>query len=183
VRTTSSLVGASLMLALTACGTIDTHTDSNPRLASEMARWRTYAWLPAPEGGDPMIDNDIVRARVQDAVDRDLARFGFRVDNANPDFLVGWTAGIEERVDVDWGSTHYGYGWGGWYDDYAPMYVDEYAEGTLILDFVDADRNELGWRGVAEGRLRDSGPDMPTAPEIKEAVHEILEEFPLRAQP
>ena len=106
--TTSSLVGAGLVLALTACGTIDTHTDSNPRLASEMAGWRTYAWLPAPEGGDPMVNNDIVRARVQDAVDTDLARFGYRIDNENPDFRVGWTAGIEERVDVDWGSRKSG---------------------------------------------------------------------------
>ena len=75
----------------------------------------------------------------------------------------------------------YDYTWRDWYDPTYGTYVSEYSAGTLILDFIDADRNELAWRGVAEGRLRRTGPALPTAGEVDEAVDEIMDDFALRA--
>ena len=182
MRTTSSILVVAAAAAGVGCGSIDTHIDANPHLQNEIVGWRTYAWMATPEGGDPMVQNDIVRARVQDAVDREMARLGYVQDAQDPDFRIGWAAAVEEKIEYGWGSDYYGYGWGGWYDDYAPEYAYEYSEGTLILDFVDGDSNQLAWRGVAEGRLHGTGANMPSNAEIKEAVHEILEEYPLRGQ-
>jgi len=62
-----------------------------------------------------------------------------------------------------------GYGYGGYgYDDYG-------YEGILILDFIDAESNELIWRGwyandVDDGEIGEE--------QINKAVKHILEKFP-----
>src|SRR5688572_532590 len=180
-----TLYAAALLLALTvACAPeVRTRSDTNPSLSSDIERWRTYAWQPGPSEGDPRVYNDIIRARVQDAVDAQLAMRGYTVDNESPDFRIGWHATIEEKVEIETLNDYYDYGWRDWYSPGYGTYVDEYSEGSLILDFIDAGRNELAWRGVAEGRLRRTGPALPTAGEVDEAVDEIMEEFRVRAAP
>jgi hypothetical protein len=174
-------VAPALLALLLGCSSVMTRSDSNPMLADEMARWQTYAWLPTPTDGDPRVYNDIIRARVQRAVDAELAARGYRGDERAPDFRIGWHAGIEDRLEIETLNDLYDYTWRDWYDPTYGTYVSEYSEGTLILDFIDADRNELAWRGVAEGRLRRTGPALPTAAEVDEAVDEIMEDFALRA--
>ena len=170
-----------LITVLIGCSSVMTRSDTNPTLTDEMTRWQTYAWLDAPANGDPRVYNDIIRARVQRAVDGELAARGFRIDEQAPDFRIGWHAGIEDRLEVESLNDLYDYNWRDWYDPTYGTYASEYSEGTLILDFIDTDRNELAWRGVAEGRLRRTGPALPTAGEVEEAVDEIMEDFSYRA--
>ncbi|MEE9271049.1 MAG: DUF4136 domain-containing protein [Candidatus Krumholzibacteria bacterium] len=73
------------------------------------------------------------------------------------------------------GLGYYGHGYGGY--GYG-RYVDDYLEGTLVLDIIDPAANEVIWRGWASQAL-DSDPD----PErfrmyVNDAVKEILAEFP-----
>ena len=50
-------------------------------------------------------------------------------------------------------SAHYGYGWGWYGSGRTNTYVNEWDEGTLLVDIVDAASNELVWRGsVTPGR-------------------------------
>ena len=165
-------LSASTCLAL-ACSSVATRTDLNPDLTSAIAGWRTYAWAPPPEVGDQRIDNDIVRTRVVNAVDRGLAARGYRLVEQNPDFRIAWYASIETRLEVDPFTDYYGYGWG----SYGSGHVYEYNEGSLVLDFIDADRNQLAWRGIAEGRLSSKQNAMPKESQVNQAVAEVLEEF------
>jgi hypothetical protein len=97
-----------------------------------------------------------------------------------PDFRVGWHAETDSRLEVEDITDAYGYGWRVWYGPGWATFVPEYDEGTLVLDFVDMQRNELAWRGVAEGRLRRPRPTLPTQPEVDRAVEEIIDAFPVR---
>ena len=71
-------------------------------------------------------------------------------------------------------NNYHGYGW-----MRGPhVYVDEYDEGTLILDIVDASSRAIIWRGMAIDRV-----DFLASPEdkketIREAVGKMLELFP-----
>ena len=76
----------------------------------------------------------------------------------------------------------YGYGYGGYgyggYGGHGGYYVREYVQGTLVLDIVDADTNEVIWRGWAIDSL-----DLNPEPEkvqmyVDQAVEKILERFP-----
>ena len=75
---------------------------------------------------------------------------------------------------------YYGYrrgyygGWGG-YD----THVQQYVEGTLNIDIVDARRKQLVWEGVAVGRVTDKQREQRQAA-INAAVAEIFSKYPFR---
>ena len=56
--------------------------------------------------------------------------------------------------------------------------VREYLEGTLILDIVDAKKNELIWRGWASKALAHNPKPEKVGKYVSEAVEKILEGFP-----
>ena len=56
--------------------------------------------------------------------------------------------------------------------------MNEYLEGTLILDIIDAHNNEITWRGWASKAL-DHDPDPDNVRMyVNKAVEKILEKFP-----
>jgi hypothetical protein len=174
--------GALVSLAA-GCSSVMSRADTNPAMVNDITAWRTYSWLPSPTEGDPRVYNDIVRVRVQRAVDAQLLARGYQIDDTAPDFRIAWHAGIEDRLEGETLNDLYAYNWRDWYDPTYVTYAEEYREGTLVIDFIDVDRNELAWRGVAEGRLRRTGPALPTAGEVNEAVEEIMEDFGPRIGP
>jgi hypothetical protein len=56
--------------------------------------------------------------------------------------------------------------------------VQEYEEGTLVLDFVDADTKGLVWRGVATDALDAHATPEDRGKQIQEAVTKILAKYP-----
>ena len=80
-----------------------------------------------------------------------------------------------ERVDV----YHNNFGWDGdgnwWYGGYYGNSVSRTTEGTLYIDFIDANTNELVWQGMGTSRLITSGDVEAKEERIKEiARHENL---------
>jgi hypothetical protein len=185
------LAGALLVLGLASCSTLKTSTNYDPNSVQQLGAYHTYSWLPLKEGADPHVYNPIIQARVQQAVDRNLTSRGYqKVEEGQPsDFKVGWHGAIDEKVDVDYVNTAYGYGWDPWYDPfYGPVayggagaghpVVREYREGTLILDVVDAGSNKLVWRGTAESELSEKMDANKSQKLINQAADEMLEKFP-----
>jgi hypothetical protein len=68
---------------------------------------------------------------------------------------------------------HYGV-----WSDYATE-IRQYTEGTLHVDVVDADRNQLIWEGLARGRLSEVDFSIKTD-EVSAAVRNVFEKFPAR---
>ena len=171
----------------TACSSVRTHYDFDP--STDFSAWRTYAWYPSgsPPTGDPRLDNPLLHGRIEAAVDRTLGARGFtKVQDRAPDFYVNYHLSIEERLDVRtmnrsyFGGPHRhgwrGAGWGG--VGWTETVVDQYEEGTLVIDFVDVSVRRLVWRGSGTRRLsRDPRPDRVTQ-RVNEAVDEILAQFP-----
>ena len=72
----------------------------------------------------------------------------------------------------------YGYGYGYGYGYRYGGYVDEYLEGTLVIDIIDPVANEVIWRGWASDAM-DADPDPSRVRKyVNEAVTEILARFP-----
>ena len=71
----------------------------------------------------------------------------------------------------------YGYGYYGMWAGAPRTYVDvnQYTEGTLILDFVDRHTKKLVFRGI--GKAVVGGPES-NARNIEEAVAKIVAEYP-----
>lgn len=176
-----------VLAALAGCAssTRSLWADYDPEAASKFPSYKSYAWLPPPEGGDPRVVNELTDARIVKSVDEALSERGYRKVGAGEpaDFLVGYKATIEGRVQSSpRGSYGVGFGSGGTSIGigFGSGGTHTYEEGTLIIEFADGESTELVWQGAAQGAL-DPDPDM--SPEkrqrtIDKAVRAILKQFP-----
>ena len=181
-RTLRSLAAAAALLA--GCSTLKVNTQYDP--AAPYPKFKRYAWLATTPGAEQAatIRDPAVRVLVIDAVDRELQRRGFvrTTPDENPDFFVSVIGWAKDQVEI----TNYGYA-------YAPSYVygpfgptpyaaavpaaqvNQYTEGTLVLDFVDAQTRKLFWRGTASDTITSPSHVREV---VDGAVRKLLEAYP-----
>ena len=172
------------LLAAGGCSGLKVLSDYDPGV--DFAAVKTYAWhvdpTPNPPGA-PMAD-DLLMQRVVRAVDDRLAAKGLRlVSRQDADVLVTYYVSIEQKLRVDTFDYGYGYGWYGGYGRgtagvYRDTRVEQYEEGTLLLDLIDPESMQLIWRGSATGRIRNDSTPEQREQRVREAVDAILARFP-----
>lgn len=120
----------------------------------------------------------IVDRRIEQAINRTLNARGLSKDCDKTDFRVTFNTVTRTRTevtDLSVGPTPYRrYPYFG-YSGYNHIDVDQYEEGTFIIDIIDGTSNELVWRGAYTKRL---GWSAPSDEEVQEIVNEILAQFP-----
>ncbi|MGZ0656662.1 DUF4136 domain-containing protein [Coraliomargarita sp. W4R53] len=120
----------------------------------------------------------IVDRRIENAISRTLQAKGMTQDCAQPDFRVTFNTITKTKTEVNdlgVGPTpfrRYPYrGYGG----FRQIDIDQYEEGTFIVDIIDQPSKELVWRGTYTKRL---GWSAPNDEEVQMIVNEILLSFP-----
>ena len=167
-----SILGLSVALFvgsafLTGCNAISVNYDYDPE--ADFTKLNTYSWLAVSQ---ELQINELIIKRVKNAVNRQLHNKGFKILQDKPDFLIAMRIGKESKREVvDWG-----YSSRNWHGSRVDVY--EYEEGTLILDFVDAGRNELIWQGSARAVVEPDITPQKRDKRINEAVAKILKNFP-----
>jgi len=167
------------------CGSsLELNNDFDQQL--DFSTYRTFQWV-APQKSNSQTGNSLIAERVKDAVVNELTGKGLVQAASDPDFLVIYHAGTQDKVDV----TDYGYGYGG-YGRYGGAYggaygagsggisTYNYTEGTLIIDLIDAGTQQLAWRGTATGVLDDNPSAEKITQNINKAVAAILSQYPPR---
>jgi hypothetical protein len=123
----------------------------------------------------------IVDRRIEQAISRTLQAKGMSVDGAQPDFRVTFNTITKTKTEVNdlgVGPTpfrRYPYAYGG----YSQIDINQYEEGTFIVDIIDQPSKELVWRGTYTQRL---GWSSPNDAEVQKIVSEILASFPPQAE-
>lgn len=151
------VAGAAVALAaLAGCVTTNARTDYDP--AADFSKFHTYVWSGGKDmTTQGMLENSLVDKRVKEIVTRQLAAKGLtEVPAGQPsDLVVRYWVGIREKQQIDTvpgAGFGYGYGpygpyWGGrWGVAYDQVVVNNYREGTLIIDLIDASTKDLAWR-------------------------------------
>jgi len=157
---------------LAGCSGIDVMTDFNQEW--NFSPYKTYDWVvvKSPSLRDPLLETPMLDSRVKFAVERELGIKGYERSEEDPDFLISYHIGSKSQVDVATCGYHYPtspHCWGGEVEGYA------YSEGSLVLDFIDFEEEELVWRGTAKGALYD-GDDAKEV--LNQAVEKVLKDFP-----
>jgi hypothetical protein len=143
--------------------------------SADFSLYTTYAWREIPRTVEM---NDLVVGRIKDAVNRELQDRGFSEVPELPDFFITAQMLTRHKVElVDWGYGPGPYWYGGPYG-YPRFSSREYEEGVLIIDFVDAEKNTLIWRGAATGIVEPALRPEQRTETISRAVARILEKFP-----
>ena len=174
-----SRFGLVLLLALTsACASVQVHVDYDP--SADFGKLRTFTWFPRTREptGDFRVDSPLLDSRIRNAIEHELVARGFeKVVDRDPDFFVSYHFSIEDRLDVRTVNRTYVDRWG-YVVSIPETRVNQYQQGTLMIDVADAREKRLVWRGVGTGRLRSSPKPQETTQRVNEAVAEILNRFP-----
>ena len=179
-KATFSLITAA---SIVACSGVKYNSDFDPQASFDALN--TYSWAERTPTGDddPRVYNDIVDSRMKLATDRALEAKGYSKATSNPDFYVAWHGAIDGKMSVSTINSHYGYGWG-WYG-YGGMgmgtsqtYVNEWDEGTILIDIIDAGSNSLVWRGTATAELKQSRDAAQQQQRLDEVLANLLQRFP-----
>src|SRR5574341_163526 len=135
---------------------------------ANFASLKTYEWLAVPTTAVGSVKaaverNTLLDKRVKTAVGEQLAAKGYSQNSSNPDVLVTYHVGVDDKGNVtDWGYGYAGYGrYGGWGAGWgAPGGVEvyQYKQGTLLIDIIDAKNKQLIWRGAGTGTVEPNAP-------------------------
>jgi len=151
------------MIFLISCSGIEVRRDYD--IQADFSRLQAYNWLPMPDNTEI---KPLTVKRLQNAVNTQLKEKGLTLTSDNPDFLIEMLVSTRKKVDPNVLSRGH--------RDLRRVYY--YEEGTLILDFVDAQSNELVWRGVARGILEDKPTPEKQEEKINTAVEKMLKDYP-----
>ncbi|TXS94191.1 DUF4136 domain-containing protein [Parahaliea maris] len=127
--------------------------------------------------------------RVRTYVDRELRRRGFSEGTTGqPDFLVNYSISKQDQMRIDSFSgypqgVHGGMGVGTYGAGVSIGYssgpsVKHYQEGTVVLDVIDTRSSKIVWRGIAEGKLKDSLTQKDKNRIASEVSQALLQDFP-----
>ena len=170
------LVALIFIVALTSCSSLKVITDYDTKV--DFKKYKTFAFYK--KGIDKAKVSDLDKKRMMRAIERELLAKGFTISN-NPDMLVSIFTKSRERVNVNnnnfgWG---YGFGWGynPWFYGQNNLNIRQYTEGTLFIDFIDKEKNELIWQGIGSGAMKMTNPQKKEE-RINEFVNQILSKYP-----
>lgn len=172
-----------IAIALGGCASQKVDWDFDPGRPVEGLK--SYRWMEKKEDLQKMgyQFDALMDQRVQDAVDRTLKLRGYQrlapSSSAEADFLVNYLTSTKTRREEHQVTTSFGYGFSPWGLGLSTdTRVQEYEEGTLIIDVIDPATKKVIWRGRSKARIKDNLSPQERTARINEAVSNILEGFP-----
>lgn len=165
-----------LMLVVVSCSSVRVTSDYDTKV--NFNNYKTFAFYKP--GIDKAEISDLDKKRIMRAIESELIAKGMQ-KSSTPDVLVSLFTKSRERVNINnnygWGFG-YGWGWNPWiWGGGTNLNINQYTEGTLFLDFIDAKENELIWQGIGSGALTTRSVEKKEE-RIKEFVKEILSKYP-----
>ena len=163
------------VLGIAGCAAARVSTMQNPDASLE--DYGTFSFM---EGGATAVNPSGVNSpeaieEIREAIRAELVAKGF-AEGADPDFQIAFNAAVDQQFDVNTFVEYYNYRWRTFRVE--EQEVTEYREGSVVIDIVDADSNELAWRGVGESSVGDLRNPNRRQATIARAVREILADFP-----
>jgi hypothetical protein len=157
----------SLLVLVTSVFAEEIRTDYDHHV--NFSEYKTYSWAKV-ETSDSIWDE-----RVKEAVDKELAAKGWTQVPSGGDVSVVAIGTTRTKPTL---RTFYdgfdGWYWGGFGG--ATTYVENYTEGTLVVDMFDSKSKKLIWRGSASDVL-SSKPEK-NIKKLDKAVQKMFERFP-----
>jgi len=143
---------------------------------ADFAKFKTYAFKDGTKVGDPLIDKRIVTA-----LETELAAKGLSKNDTKPDLVVVYHVAFDKQKDITAYNTGgyggYGYRWGGGWGT-TDVRVNEILVGTMVVDMVDASKQEMVWRGMGVKEVDTQAKPEKRDKSINSAVQKILKNYP-----
>jgi hypothetical protein len=166
-----------LMVVLFGCSPqIRVYTDSTPDKSP--SQYLTYDWRVKTNVESeqyPLFSNELNDQRIKNAVNTELTNRGYFRREEKPSILLHYHIVIQDQryaaIPYDYDYTNFEY----WINRHS---ISSYKEGTLIIDFMDTETNELIWRGWATAVIDEVYSTEKLDGLIKTSVEKIFYRFP-----
>lgn len=182
------IVRAALAIAVAlpvfACSSSRIQTDYDHQ--TDFSTYTTFAWFQADENLGPTDGpSQLVDRRIRNAIAENLKASGLRrAESGNADLTITYYATLNSQMQFHTTGWGYGAGWGwgprwgygyGFWPGWTTTTVHTYHEGTIIIDIIDREQNQLVWRGVT---ARVLGKKSHSDEEIDQAMSRVFADFP-----
>jgi hypothetical protein len=117
---------------------------------------------------DALAGDTLNEGRIRAAMESQLIANGFRTENERPDFVIAYYVTTKNKLNVQ----DYSYGPPRWFGG-RDIRVNQYSEGTLMVDFIDVKTNQVIWRGRASGTLELKSVDK----KINKSAEKLVKQF------
>lgn len=185
MRFAMAIFVATAALSAASCSSTSVHSDFDHH--ADFGSYSTFAWhTPGTTDSRPTTGaNQIVDGRIRRAVAETLSAKGYaQAAPDSADLNVTYYTSMNSHLRVY--ATGWGYGWGGgpyWgygyscWPGWSSVGATTYHEGTIIVDVIDRDKNQLVWRGVITSSLSKKSS---SEEKINAAITRVLSDFPAR---
>lgn len=181
-------------ISISGCSSLSLSTDYDDSI--DFSTFKTYRWHADNEHNTASLKylDNIMDQRIRSTVDQQLAAKDFTKKlDGNVDFYVNYSVVIDDRTDIRTynnyngmypgysyraGYGYYGRGMGVAYSTGPETQVTHYKQGTLIIDIVNPETDQLIWRWAADGRLPKGSDREKSDKLVQKYVTKILSNFP-----
>lgn len=171
-----------VILLSVACGpTLKVHTDYDKSV--DFQRYKTFSLYQSDSTSTAI--SSLNQQRIINAVIKEMQNKGFQLASSNPDLLVNPVTIVKNKVALSSNTDYYGYGgvyrpyyWGGGLgvSSTTNYNVQQYKDGSLIIDVIDASTKKLLWQGTGNSEIDSPLKDPDT--QVPQAVSKIMSSFP-----
>ena len=163
-----------ILLFITSCSSVRVSSDYDTK--ADFNSYKTFAFYKP--GIDQAKISDLDKKRIMRAIETELLSKGLQ-KSKTPDILISIFTKSRERVSVNSNiGFNYGWGWNPWiWGGGSNLNINQYTEGTLFIDIIDANKKELLWQGIGSGVLTTRNVEQKEE-RVKEFVNEILLKYP-----
>ena len=135
----------------------------------QFSNLKTFSFAVQRRGAtDPLAADSLNDGRIRTGLESQLIANGFRMETDKADFVIAYYVTTKNKLSVQ----DYGYGPPRWFGS-RNIRVDQYSEGTLMVDFIDTRTNQVIWRGRASGTIEMKGVDK----KISKSTEKLVKQF------
>ena len=168
------------MLGFAGCAGTHVATDYDHK--ANFGRYQTYALQRGKvvDEDAPHMPDTLVEDRIVAAIKSELNSKGLRPAPAGQaDLIATYNASAKTKVQLEsaWDGGYWGVGLDGWAWDgpgYDNVWLEQYREGTLVIDLIDSSTKKLVWRAVAKA----DDENFRTTKFIDKAVDKAMDKYP-----
>jgi hypothetical protein len=133
---------------------------------------KTFSFATQRRGAtDPLAGDSLNDGRIRNGLESQLTANGLRMETTRPDFVIAYYVTTKNKLNVQ----DYGYGPPRWFGS-RDIRVNQYSEGTLMVDFINAKNNQVIWRGRASGTLEMKGVDKKISKSVEKLIKQYLKD-------
>jgi hypothetical protein len=157
-----------VLIWLYSCSSVSVSTDYD--MEYDFNALKTYSFVKKVKSEEWKYE--LINKKVEKYISLDIIGKGYFLNTVDPDFKIAYYTEAKDKVDITRRVHRAGRWRGFWRED---IYVNKYKEGMIVIDIIDAENDELVWRGWGTG-IRGNRENLNEI--IKEAIIEILINFP-----